>query len=85
MEKTDSEHFNPSGLTTGSPQMGTCNPIQSSQYWALVAPRTSTASKHLQMTSDGCKTYTNGFKRFKIPKIKKRNSSKTAFPSQSYG
>ena len=85
MVKTDSKHLNPSGLTTSSPQMGTCNLIESSQYWALVAPRTSMAPKALQMTSDGYKTYANGFRRSKIPKIKKKNSSKTAFPSQSYG
>ena len=79
MVKMDSAHFNPSGLTIGSPPMGTCNPVQSSQYWALVAPRTSTASKPLQMTSDSCKTYTNGFGRSKIPKIKKKNHPKPTF------
>ena len=61
MVEMDSEHMNPSGLTIGSPPMDTCNPVQSSKYWALVAPRTSTAPKPLQMTSDGCNTYTNVF------------------------
>lgn len=37
---------------------------------ALVAPRTSTKQKHLQMTSDGCETYANGFRRSKRPKKK---------------
>ena len=78
MVKMDSEHLNPSGLTIGSPPMDTCNPIQCSQNWALVAPRTFTAPKPLQMTSDGCKTCTNGFRRSKIPKIKK-NPPKPTF------
>ena len=75
----DSKHLNPSGLTTGSPPMDTCNPIQSSQYWALVAPRTFTAPKPLQMTSNGYNTYTNGFRRSKIPKIKKKIRPKPPF------
>jgi len=37
MVEMDSEHMNPSVLTIESPQMDTCNPIHSSQYWALVA------------------------------------------------
>jgi len=72
MVEMDSEHMNPSGLTIGSPQMDTCNPVQSSQYWALVTSCTFTASKPVKMTSDGCKTYPNGFRRSKIPKIKKK-------------
>jgi len=72
MVEMDSEHLNPSGLTIGSPPMGTCNPVQSSQYWALVDPRTSMASKCLKMTSNGCNTCTNGFRRMKIPKIIKK-------------
>ena len=72
MVEMDSKHLNPSGLTIGSPPMDTCNPVQSSQYWPLVAPRTFMAPKRMQMTSDGCKTYTNGFRRLKIPKIKKQ-------------
>ncbi len=72
MVKMDSEHLNPSGLTIGSPPMDTCNPIQSSQNWALVAPRTFMALKPLQITSDGYNTYTNGFRRSKTPKIKKQ-------------
>ena len=77
--------MNPLGLTAGSPPMDTCNLKQSSQYWALVAPRTSTAPKPVKITSDGLKTYANGFRTSKIPKIKIKKSSKTAFPSQSYG
>ena len=79
MVKMDSEHLNPSGLTIGSPPMDTCNPIQSSQNWALVAPRTFTAPKPLQMTSNDYKTCTNGFRRSKIPKIKKKNRPKPTF------
>jgi len=39
---------------------------------ALVAPGTSMKLKHLQITSDGCETYANGFRRSKIPKIKNK-------------
>ena len=46
---------------------------------ALVAPGTSMKLKHLQMTSDGCETYANGFRRSKIPKIKKKNRPKRTF------
>ena len=79
MVEMDSEHLNPSGLTIGSPPMDTCNPIQSSQNWALVAPRTFMAPKPLQMTSDGCKTCTNGFRRSKIPQNKKNIRPKPTF------
>ena len=72
MVKMDSEHLNPSGLTIGSPPMDTCNPVQFSQYWPLVAPRTFMAPKRMQMTSDCCKNCTNGFRRSKIPKKKKK-------------
>ena len=79
MVEMDSEHMNPSGLTIGSPPMDTCNPVQSSQYWPLVAPRTFTAPKRMQMTSDGCKTCTNGFRRSKIPKNEKKIRPKPTF------
>ena len=52
--------------------MDTCNPIQFSPYWALVAPRTSTAPKPLKMTSKCCKTYANGFRRLKNAQNKKK-------------
>ena len=79
MVKTDSKHLNPSGLTTGSPQMGTCNPIQSSQYWALVAPRTSTAPKPLQMTSKRCKTCAKWLQKVQNTQNKKKNRPKPTF------